>query len=56
MTSLAAIRDAAALFFAAEPAAVEACYTLAAPGMVPATLSVWVGRDGIVTGSPRFGG
>lgn len=54
MTSLDAIRAAAALFFAAETAAVEAEYTLAAPGMVPATLSVWVGRDGIVSGRPRF--
>ncbi len=56
MTSLDAIRTAAALFFAGEPAALEVEYTLAAPGMVPATLAVWIGRDGVITGRPRFGG
>ena len=54
MTSLAAIRESAARFFAAESAAVEVEYTLAAPGMVPAEVSVWIGRDGIITGAPRF--
>ena len=52
--TIQAAREAAARFFAAEPAAVEMEYTIAAPGMVPATLSVWVGRDGLVYARPRF--